>query len=103
MKLGACESMRSNIPPCPIIMAPVSLTPTSLLIDDSMRSPATPTIEMAAPNAKAQVGSISSCSKEDMPHDAAMAAIIPPKNPSQVFPGLMDGAILCEPMTLPTK
>lgn len=97
--------MRSSIPPWPGIRLPESLMCRFLFIIDSIRSPNVAKTEQEAPrpshhhtlpgnpNHRGQTSPKST--------DAAHVSKKPPKNPSQVFWGLMRSNNLCLPKAQP--
>ena len=79
----------------------MSLMPTSRLISDSIRSPAVPNTTQVSPiSTPNHHGSFSTRLPSTAPTIAANTA--EPARPSQVFLGLMLGAIACLPRVAPT-
>lgn len=93
------ESILSSTPPCPGIAPPISLTPMSLLIADTMTSPMNPT--PAIKKLTSMTSSSDNGVKKRMRYPITIEDNNPPKNPSQVLFGLILGSILFLPNNLP--
>ena len=94
-------SSLSNTPPCPGIMLPLSFTPKVLFSWLSTKSPIGAATETSRPT-KIQLPLISGI-YFSIKNPKTKVQITPPAKPSQVFFGLIFGAILCFPNILPAK
>ena len=86
-------SKRSKMPPCPGKALPLSLMPTSRLMAEMLKSPKNPPTLMIKPAAKASM-----CVKGVKYGANSIINVVvlktPPKKPSHVLFGLIDGVIL---------
>jgi len=91
--------MRSSAPPWPSIIVPQSFAPSERLIAESTSPPRKPATTIASAIAAASTGE-----KGVIHHSAAPIAVAdspPPTSPSQVLAGLIAGATLRRPKSLP--
>ena len=106
--LNRMLSSKSSMPPMPGKNFPESFTPASRLNSDSIKSPMTAQkLRYHTKNDRMQWRQrghvlVSAKMREDEAGPGGGRQWRPPK-PSQVFPGLMRGIILCRPMSDPTR
>ena len=101
-------SKRSNIPPCPGMIFPLSLTPAIRLNFDSIKSPIVPIIPtIAAIIVQIKIDLSLNCSEGfiryiEIKYPANIVKNNPPKKPSIVFFGDIISNNLCFPIDFPT-